>query len=100
MYIDAQEEVLQSDSDSDDSDRERAPVSRSDSENEEEESLPVFLWRPPKTLQLMGAWEVHTKVRCLHLEVIKDTTRDVILGNVGDTYSKVRGNLYFKIYNL
>ncbi|KAL5012745.1 hypothetical protein ScPMuIL_011296 [Solemya velum] len=38
----------------------KQPVTDSDSD-EEEDALPVFLWRPPKTLQALGEWEEHTR---------------------------------------
>ena len=30
---------------------------------EGEEALPVYLWKPSDTTDVLGEWEVHTKVR-------------------------------------
>ena len=30
---------------------------------EEEDALPVYLWKPSQTTDMLGDWEVHTKVR-------------------------------------
>ena len=32
-------------------------------EDGEEEALPVYLWKPSDTTDVLGEWEVHTKVR-------------------------------------
>ena len=32
-------------------------------EEEEDEALPVYLWKPSDTTDVLGQWEVHTKVR-------------------------------------
>ena len=31
-------------------------------EEEEEDVLPVYLWKPSETTDVLGDWEVHTKV--------------------------------------
>ena len=32
-------------------------------EEGEDEALPVYLWKPSDTTDVLGEWEVHTKVR-------------------------------------
>ena len=32
-------------------------------EEEEDEALPLYLWKPSDTTDVLGQWEVHTKVR-------------------------------------
>lgn len=49
-------------SDSDVSSDDEAVKNLKDSDSDDDDMLPVFLWKPPKTLQALGEWETHTKV--------------------------------------
>lgn len=43
------------------SDDEETIKNLKDSDSDDDDMLPVFLWKPPKTLQALGEWETHTK---------------------------------------
>ena len=51
-----------SSSDSDEGGGEKLALNHHGNSSEDEDALPVYLWRPPKTLEAMGEWEAHTRV--------------------------------------
>ena len=51
-----------SNSNSDEDEDDLSGEDSSGDEEEEEDVLPVYLWKPSVTTDVLGDWEVHTKV--------------------------------------